>query len=151
MPRKLSLESTSVDPGKSGIEGVLYVKDTGGVGELYFQDTSGRITKLTNRGAVNASTTGTAPASSDHGALDGLADDDHSQYGLLSGTETVSGDWTFSGIVSITKEYAAGTLPLASTMHDAIVKEVDSNGLRMLRWSAYNGSTWAWVTLGVAQ
>lgn len=152
MPRKLSLESTSVDPGRSGIEGTLYVKDTNGVGELYFQDTTGRVVKLTNLGTVNATILGGGGSGvTDHGLLTGLGDDDHSQYPLAASAETISGDWTFTGIVKLSKEYAAGTLPAASTLQDAVVKEVDANGLRMLRWSAYNGSTWGWVTLGVAQ
>lgn len=35
----------------------------------------------------------------DHGSLTGLADDDHTQYPELAGTETITGTWTFSGTV----------------------------------------------------
>ncbi|MFA5029871.1 MAG: hypothetical protein WC518_04045, partial [Patescibacteria group bacterium] len=37
----------------------------------------------------------------DHGALTGLSDDDHTQYGALAQNETVSGAWTFTGDVDI--------------------------------------------------
>ncbi len=35
---------------------------------------------------------------SDHGALTGLADDDHPQYGLIGSAETVTGDWHFNTV-----------------------------------------------------
>lgn len=38
----------------------------------------------------------------DHGGLDGLADNDHPQYPLTAGTETISGDWEFSTSVDFT-------------------------------------------------
>jgi len=37
----------------------------------------------------------------DHGTLLGLADDDHPQYGLLAGAETVTGDWNFANGLTI--------------------------------------------------
>ena len=37
------------------------------------------------------------PAGSDHGELDGLADDDHTQYLLISGTRAMTGDLSLSG------------------------------------------------------
>lgn len=150
--KKVALTSIATLPPNVGPEGVLCVKDVNGTGELYFIDTAGRAVQITLVGAVNAAVSGGGGGGvTDHGALTGLSDDDHPQYPLAASAETISGDWTFTGIVKLTKEYAAGTLPAASTLQDAVVKEVDANGLRMLRWSAYNGSTWGWVTLGVAQ
>ena len=37
----------------------------------------------------------------DHGALTGLADDDHPQYAAIAQNETVSGTWTFSNPITI--------------------------------------------------
>lgn len=36
------------------------------------------------------------PAGVDHGGLAGLADDDHTQYPLVAGTETITGPWDFT-------------------------------------------------------
>jgi hypothetical protein len=44
---------------------------------------------------------------SDHGALTGLTDDDHTQYLLADGTREVAGDFTISGTITIG---SAGTL-----------------------------------------
>lgn len=37
----------------------------------------------------------------DHGALTGLGDDDHPQYPLAGGTETIGGNWTFSNNIGV--------------------------------------------------
>jgi hypothetical protein len=44
------------------------------------------------------SVSGTGP----HGLLSGLENDDHPQYGVISGTETVTGSWTFTNVANIT-------------------------------------------------
>lgn len=40
------------------------------------------------------------PSVVDHGLLGGLGDDDHPQYPLAAGAETISGAWIFSGIIT---------------------------------------------------
>lgn len=56
----------------------------------------------------------------DHGALSGLGDDDHSQYAGISQSETISGSWSFSAIPS------CGVTPTSGS-HLANKSYVDSN------------------------
>ena len=62
----------------------------------------------------------------DHGALTGLADDDHSQYPLLGSTETITGVWTFSA-TPIVPAPSAGGNPTTKTYVDAADATVASN------------------------
>lgn len=48
----------------------------------------------------------------DHGALTGLADDDHPQYPLEAGIETITGTWTFSNVVTAPAVNGSSTLQL---------------------------------------
>jgi len=52
---------------------IVYAKDVAGVAELFARDENGNEIQITSVGKVNL-------AAGDHGALGGLADDDHSQY-----------------------------------------------------------------------
>lgn len=44
--------------------------------------------------------TNDSPGTTDHGALSGLEDDDHTQYGALAQNEVVTGSWEFDGDLS---------------------------------------------------
>ena len=53
---------------------------------------------------------------SDHGALTGLADNDHPQYGQLADTETVTGAWDFSTSLTVSgSPVSTGTLTVRET------------------------------------
>lgn len=136
----------------AGPEGTLQVKDVNGRGELYYVDTAGVAVQLTTLGVVNATVAGGGTGGvTDHGALTGLADDDHPQYGALAQAESVASVWSFTEGLKVVKEYALASRPAAnSTNVDLVVKVYDTDGVRMLQWCAYNGSAYSWVTLGVA-
>lgn len=61
----------------------------------------------------NAITAAVIQAGLDHGSIGGLSDNDHPQYPLSAGTETISGAWTFSVAPIFTA--ANGAVILANT------------------------------------
>jgi len=65
--------------------------------------------------AVIAHETGGGGGVTDHGALTGLSDDDHSQYLLTDGTRTLTGNQDFGGNVADNYGAASSTLSAVST------------------------------------
>lgn len=75
-----------VDPSVAGVEapiGSLGLRDNGGTGELWIKQGASD----TNWGQPS----GGGGGSSDHGALTGLGDDDHTQYLLIDGSRAMTG------------------------------------------------------------
>lgn len=146
--KQLSLFSQTATLARAGAEGRLYVKGK----DLYYGDTGGTEIRITADGSVSGATgTGGGGGVSDHGALTGLSDDDHPQYGLVGSAESVTAVWSFSEGLKVSKEYALASRPAAnSTNVDLIIKVYDTDNVRTLQWCAYNGSTYSWVVLGVA-
>jgi len=69
-------------------------------GVVVQQGNAAPISIVDTRPAIQLGTAGTAAAVPDHGALAGLGDDDHSQYGLLSGDairNPITGEYDFTG------------------------------------------------------
>lgn len=62
--------------------------------------------------AGNTITAVVLAAGVDHGGLGGLGDDDHPQYPLEAGVETISGTWTFSNTITAPALNGASTLQL---------------------------------------
>ncbi len=133
-----------------GTDGSLQVKDVSGVGELFFVDTTGRAVQLTSGGAVNATVTGGGGGGvTDHGALTGLSDDDHPQYGALAQAESVAALWSFTEGLQVSKVHTS--LPTASTVPNALVVLRNGSVRAQLCWSAQKADgSWAWVYLGTA-
>jgi hypothetical protein len=71
----------TTDPAAVAAVGMLYCKDAAGTTKIYLRQDDGVIVDLT-------------AGVSDHGALAGLADDDHTQYLLADGTRALSGHLT---------------------------------------------------------
>lgn len=66
-------------------------------------------------GRLNGAWSIVAAGVTDHGALTGLADDDHPQYPLAAGAETISGGWNFTTAPTIN----ATAISLAGHAHAA--------------------------------
>lgn len=72
------------------------------------------------RAAINK-----APITADHGALSGLGDDDHPQYGALAQDELVTGIWTFDNYVYL--DNSANQIQTHSTGSGTLI--IERNGL----------------------
>ena len=85
-------------------------------------------TGLGGGGGGNSSGAGTGVT--DHGALTGLGDNDHPQYPLKAGDETISGNWNFSN-----------TTTLATTVIPYLyVDKINFNGSERSGWPIGGGS-----------
>ena len=68
-------------------------------------------------GSTGASGSGSGSSGvSDHGALTGLTDDDHPQYGDLSQNEVATGAWTFSGDLNVADATSTGSINISGSL-----------------------------------
>lgn len=96
-----------VDPSVAGVEapiGSLGLRDNGGTGELWIKQGASD----TNWGQPS----GGGGGSSDHGALTGLGDDDHTQYLLIDGSRAMTGalDMGAQAITNVGNVQVDGTI-----------------------------------------
>lgn len=83
---------------------------------LYSSDRSASIT--TSGSLIDIIVASEAGAIIDHGTLDGLSDDDHTQYAELAEDDTVSGSWSFSStLVSTAGASISGSLHVGSALN----------------------------------
>jgi Concanavalin A-like lectin/glucanases superfamily len=104
---------------------------TGNSGEAIMGHVAFFNSKLTDaRIRVHAQAAGLFPiisgaaGSTDHGALGGLADDDHTQYGEVAGTETVSGVWTWTARIEAAS--STGSIGIAAAPSYTFAGDTDT-------------------------
>jgi len=81
------------------------------------------------------------PAGVDHGGLAGLGDDDHPQYPQAATTETISGAWTFSAQLLLTKVGTGADPTLLLKSNLPLIEFFDEN-------ATTDEGRWQWFTSG---
>lgn len=83
-----------------GTTGEIAVVNSGRLANAKYSTQAGGTTIVTTRSTSGS--TGTGTGVTDHGALTGLGDDDHTQYLLANGARTLTGTLSVTGNISVT-------------------------------------------------